>query len=1176
LCMVLTFSTTFGFAAESPVQDAAAEAAETPEEATVPEVPEAPDEVAVPDEGQPPAEEPAPAEAEAPAEEPAEEPAQEADVAEGAPEALAPEEEIVSQEAADAALPADSTKASSDKTVESISYTRAIPYVAWLESDFFYDEASGKYYVETTNYNLFNGDTLTVNYSDGSSVDYVYNTNDYCFVAQDGSGDMIRFGEGEGEVDYNFGDYTPDWELGGDNNYYGVTYQGATCLVTVEVKSTPVSSVTYEPTERYHVSGYDTFYSAQDGDKVIVEYKDGSAPETFVFSWDTKYTYDPAYGMDDAVGCYVSESDSSRKIPWHNSYDVFNVMSTNYDYETQQYYITYMGALDYAEGAAFIAQGFSFEQKTPMRFFEEEGYTMTDADGNEYIEYSMKRIAEGDKLTFFFKNDLGEERDITYTYDGWYFRNTEADITIDNYSFTVDMPSQYNSHLEIGKSYSYDLVYDYNDMHFRTDNQPFTIKVLPKDIIELDDPGTITGLDVSEVYDNLLIFDCDDYPDSEGNPPYSYQVAAVYNGETIYTATLNKTVMGGLRIYLNQLLPEMDAAAGNSYTVDFTFKAISADREIIAVSEPISYTFNINSVEKTLTSLDVPEYLNIGRGRWFPESLQYQITYNWSGEGMTNGAFQAYENNVGSITSITSSDTSIIKVDGTQITAVAKGTATITIKYTVNGAAKTKKATVTVRDQYIQIAFDEDGPIDYETLPAGVEKKLNLKAYLYKYNTTTKQFAFAGDVTDSTTFSYDSARSGIPGTSLSKDKLHVTVSGKTATVYTDLDVTGGYASLYFNATYGSSVTGDGIYYVELTSSSKLLYPNDDFLYPYPGKSKAMNVTYVKYENGEATPITDFELKVSFNDAEVTDVNGETINDDDLVSSDRLPLTIKNTASGDYSVSRVEVYTLTEDGYRGSWLRVDDNDIANNLNIKLAKTSVTYTGKAQKPAVTLTYDGETVPNTDFNIEYFSNTNAGKATVKVSDKEYSGYFTTAKFTIKPKAITPTVTLSATSYTYDGKVKKPTVTVKNGSTKLTTANYTVNYASGRKNVGSYKVTVKLKGNYSGSKVVTFKINPKGTTLKTLTATSKGFKATWNKQATKMSTSYITGYQIQYSTSSKFTTSTTKTLTVTKYSTVSKTVSKLVAKKKYYVRIRTYKTVSGTKYYSPWSASKYVTTKA
>jgi uncharacterized protein YkwD len=165
--------------------------------------------------------------------------------------------------------------------------------------------------------------------------------------------------------------------------------------------------------------------------------------------------------------------------------------------------------------------------------------------------------------------------------------------------------------------------------------------------------------------------------------------------------------------------------------------------------------------------------------------------------------------------------------------------------------------------------------------------------------------------------------------------------------------------------------------------------------------------------------------------------------------------------------------------------------------------------------------------------------------------------------------TITLSATSYTYDGKVKKPTVTVKDSKgNKIATSNYTVTYASGCKNVGSYNVTIKFKGNYSGTVTKTFKINPKGTTISKLTATSKGFKATWKKQGTQ-----TTGYQIRYSTKSNM--SGAKTVTVSKNATTSKNISKLSAKKKYYVQIRTYKTVNGTKYYSSWSSSKIVTTK-
>ena len=75
-------------------------------------------------------------------------------------------------------------------------------------------------------------------------------------------------------------------------------------------------------------------------------------------------------------------------------------------------------------------------------------------------------------------------------------------------------------------------------------------------------------------------------------------------------------------------------------------------------------------------------------------------------------------------------------------------------------------------------------------------------------------------------------------------------------------------------------------------------------------------------------------------------------------------------------------------------------------------------------------------------------------------------------------------------------------------------------------------------------------------------------------MSTSYITGYQIQYATDSKFTKN-VKKVTVPKYSTTSKKITKLKPKKKYYVQIRSYKTVGGKKYYSAWSAKKTVKTK-
>ncbi|MGN0653597.1 MAG: fibronectin type III domain-containing protein, partial [Oscillospiraceae bacterium] len=166
--------------------------------------------------------------------------------------------------------------------------------------------------------------------------------------------------------------------------------------------------------------------------------------------------------------------------------------------------------------------------------------------------------------------------------------------------------------------------------------------------------------------------------------------------------------------------------------------------------------------------------------------------------------------------------------------------------------------------------------------------------------------------------------------------------------------------------------------------------------------------------------------------------------------------------------------------------------------------------------------------------------------------------------------TATLKFTSATYTGKAIKPSVTVKDSDGKVISSKYyTVSYKDNT-NVGKATVTITFKGNYTGKITKTFTINPKGTSISKLTAKSKGFTATWKKQATQ-----TTGYEIQYSTSSKFTSKTTKTIKVTSAKTVSKTVSKLKANSKYYVRVRTYKTVSKTNYYSAWSKALSVKTK-
>ena len=265
-------------------------------------------------------------------------------------------------------------------------------------------------------------------------------------------------------------------------------------------------------------------------------------------------------------------------------------------------------------------------------------------------------------------------------------------------------------------------------------------------------------------------------------------------------------------------------------------------------------------------------------------------------------------------------------------------------------------------------------------------------------------------------------------------------------------------------------------------------------------------------------------------------------------------TVKVALTGNYSGSGSASYTIKAK--------------AVTPTVTLSKSSYTWNNKVQTPAVTVKAGTIVLKkDTDYTVTLPSGRKkAGTYTIMVTLKgNYSGSGS-ASYKITPKKITPAVTLSATAYTYDGKVKKPAVTVKYGKTKLAAGNYKVEYASGRKNVGAYKVTVTMKGNYSGSKAVTFKINPKKTAIRSVISPAKGtLRVTWVKQAVQ-----TTGYQIQYSLSKTFK-SGTKTITVKGPKVITRNITGLRGGKIYYVRVRTFRTVRGTHYFSGWSSVKY-----
>ncbi len=181
--------------------------------------------------------------------------------------------------------------------------------------------------------------------------------------------------------------------------------------------------------------------------------------------------------------------------------------------------------------------------------------------------------------------------------------------------------------------------------------------------------------------------------------------------------------------------------------------------------------------------------------------------------------------------------------------------------------------------------------------------------------------------------------------------------------------------------------------------------------------------------------------------------------------------------------------------------------------------------------------------------------------------------SKPTATPKPVQPVkpvstkFTVKTKNVTYNGKAQKPAVNVYAGNKKISSKYYSVSYKN-NKNVGYGTVVVKGKGSYAKySGFTTFKINLKKVSLSSVKAQKKKMVVYWKKTGGNQ------GYQVQYSTSKRFS-SNVKTVRLSA-GKKSVTIKNIPAKKRYYVRIRSYKKVGNKIWYTGWSKAKNIRTK-
>ncbi len=248
-------------------------------------------------------------------------------------------------------------------------------------------------------------------------------------------------------------------------------------------------------------------------------------------------------------------------------------------------------------------------------------------------------------------------------------------------------------------------------------------------------------------------------------------------------------------------------------------------------------------------------------------------------------------------------------------------------------------------------------------------------------------------------------------------------------------------------------------------------------------------------------------------------------------------------------------------------------------MQLSQTEYIYTGTSKKPSVTiLDAAGKTITSNNYTISYEKGrieVGTYKVKVKFKGKYYEGemekeiHINKAPQKFSGKGCTKRIWDAPFKFLSVQRTKGDGVlTYKSSNPKVATI--TSDGEVTIKGVGKTTITITASETEHYKKTVkknTITVTPAVTNIKSVRSYSRrSFTATWNRDK------IADVYQIQYSTSPNF--SNAKITTVGSRTT-SKTISKLQAKKKYYVRLRTYKKVSGVKYYSPWSATSTIVTK-
>lgn len=969
------------------------------------------------------------------------------------------------------------------------------------------------YYYE--DYICKTGNVITVNYTDGRIIDYTGDWYDGYFKFVSESGEVLNY-----ETDTVQNTVDNPWTAG--NTYYvDLTVFGCTTQIPVTIVENPIESLNYIPNDTAeYIQNTNGHWEKDENNKDYYYYRvpESCKGDKLVVKYKSGLSEIYVYN-----GFEWADQDGDPLDSYYLDY-----CDDQYTYHwtlgTKNYYtISYYG-LEAKVPVTIVenpVKSVSYTPAAPIEMVQNfSGYWDKDNNGEEFFFYNIPDFSSGDKLTVEYTNGAT----VVYLYNdftGWSDpEGNEPDYDEFDYN-----SNQYSKHWTLGSDNYYTLSYYGIDMQVPVtivENQVESIEYKPANPIEFI--VNTNGYWETNGDDSFFVYNFEIYNDGDKlTVKYKDGTSKVYTYdgkcEGVWVDPQgNELDFDYLDYYDNQYSDHWTVGSDNYYTLAY----YGAETKI-----PVTITESpVKSID--YTPVKPIEIVENTRGYWDTDDYNekyfaYYIPDYSDGDKLT----VYYTDGTSAVYTFDGCDWKDLKGND------------LNYNYLNCFENQYSEHWTADRENYFTISyFGVDTNVPVTIRKEQVCTHNNTKLINVKSATCIKS-GYTGD-----TYCEDCGKiieygktTPATGHKYTTVTTKATVS-KNGSVVTKCSVCGAVAS---SKTINSPKT------VALSSTS----------YTYDGKLKKPAVT-VKDNAGKVISSSNYSVTYSNNKNVGTGTVKVTFKGSSYSGtlSKTFVINPKNTSISGVTAQykgftvKLNKYTTQTTGYQIQYSTSSKFSASKTITVNNTTTSKTVTGLATKK------------------KYYVRVRTYK---KVGNKNYYSSWSGAK-SVTTSSYPTTITLSTTSYTYNGKAKKPSVTVKNNGKKISSKYYTVSYSSGRKSVGQYTVSIKFKKPYSGTVKKTFTIKPKSTSVSKVSSGKKKFTVKWKKQ-----TSQTSGYQIQYSTSSKFKSS--KTVTVSGNENTSKSVTKLSAKKKYYVRVRTYKTVKvsgkSTKIYSSWSKAVSVTTK-